>query len=137
MAELVLPSHLVKWIDEQMPELGGAGSVRWSMKPRLPFDWLPHDRSGFAAITLWSTVHIRDRGQPFDLREPDWVDLVLHELVHVEQFRRVGRVAFPARYLALTAVHGYFHHPDEVEARERAQALVAPCLRFLSQRGGG
>jgi hypothetical protein len=118
-------------VDRELPEIGGAAAVRFVIDPRLPFDWLPGDRQRFSAITLWRTVHLRDRGQPFALDDPQLLELLLHELVHVGQYARLGDVGFPVGYLARILTHGYAIHPLEVEARQVARRLLQ---RFL-QRG--
>lgn len=131
--ELQLPAPLLAWIDGAMPEVGGAARVRWRFGPRLPFDWVPGDRQRFTAITLWRTVHVRDRGAPLDVADPRHLELVLHELVHVAQYARLGDLVFPLVYLAQGARHGYDAHPLEREARERAAELLA---RYRAEHPG-
>ena len=67
---------------------------------------------------------MRDRGVPFDPLAPHWLELVLHELVHVAQYARLGAAGFPAVYVLGLARHGYQAHPLEREAREKAAELV-------------
>ena len=79
------------------------GLVRWYLR-----------RTGFWAITLplWTpTIYIL---------EEHWYDhdLLEHELVHVDQIRRMGRVRFALTYLWYQARHGYQNNPLEVEARK-------------------
>lgn len=126
---VTLPPELLAFADREMPELGGAARVTFRYGPRLPFDWLPGDRARFTAITLWRTVHVRERGVAFEPLAPYWLELVLHELVHVAQYARLGDSVFPLVYLARIATHGYDAHPLEVEARERAAALAAKFQR--------
>ena len=123
MSTLELPEALHAWLDTTLPE-ATSRKVKLLFGPRLPFDWLPGDRQRFTAMTLWRTVHVRDRGQPFDLRDARNLELVLHELVHVAQYARLGDVGFPIVYLA-RMVHGYDAHPLEREAREVAARLMA------------
>jgi hypothetical protein len=52
------------------------------------------------------------------------IELVLHELVHVMQFRR-NPITFPLRYLINHVRYGYDRNPAEVEARETAARLSA------------
>lgn len=120
---LELPEPLLAWLDAALPE-ANARRVKLLFAPRLPFDWLPSDRQRFTAMTLWRTVHVRDRGRPFDLTDAPNVELVLHELAHVAQYARLGDVVFPMVYLA-RMVHGYDAHPLEREAREVAATLMA------------
>lgn len=42
--------------------------------------------------------------------------LVRHELCHLEQIERDGRVWFAIKYLWWLTRHGYWHNPYEVEA---------------------
>lgn len=82
---------------------------------------------GVLAMTLGRWILVR-RGHERD------ATLLAHELVHVEQWRRLGALHFLARYLgdyvrlrASGAGHqaAYRALPFEVEARDRVTALVA------------
>ena len=119
-----LPADLVAWLDAKMPELGGAASVRVIVTDRLPFDWLPGDRERFCGITLWNTVYIRDTLGEFSAQNRAWVSLLIHEFVHVRQFRQ-GRMTFPLAYLFRLLTHGYDAHPAECEARIIEAQLMA------------
>ena len=76
-------------------------------------------RAGFDGWTsLWNTIylvpeHIGNRG------------LIRHELMHLEQMRRDGKVRFMARYTWWLLRHGYQKNPHEIEAR-KAQANATP-----------
>ena len=124
---------LIEWIGRNMPEIGGMRGVRVRCCDRLPFEWLPWFMPTIAGITLWNTVYLKKRYCPIDPSVTDLVDLLLHELVHVGQFRR-GPIVFPIRYLLDLARVGYWNIPAEREARERAKELSeqfakdAPCL---------
>jgi hypothetical protein len=130
-ARLSLPGELLAFADREIEGLGGAAKVAFLFGPRLPFDWLPGDRLRYSAMTLWRTVHVRDRGVPFSPLQPLWLELLLHELVHVAQYRRLGTVGFPLVYLGGLAASGYDAHPLEAEARTRAAELAA---KFLASR---
>jgi hypothetical protein len=78
---------------------------------------------GAAAITLGPLIIVRARAAGD-------AHLLRHELVHVEQWRRLGLVGFPVRYLGSYARwrlrgHGhraaYLRIPLEVEAEWRAR----------------
>jgi len=127
-ARLSLPGALLAFADRELPELGGAEKVAFLFGPHLPFDWLPGDRLRYSAMTLWRTVHVRDRGVPFTPLQPLWLELVLHELVHVAQYQRLGALGFPAAYLGGLALSGYEAHPLEAEARARAAELAPKFL---------
>jgi len=92
----------------------GEGYWRWVGGPVPP---------GSAAITLGRLIIVRERaaGDPHLLR---------HELVHVEQWRRLGVVRFLAQYVGsylLWRLRGHGHRaayhriPQEVEAEWRAR----------------
>lgn len=79
------------------------GLVRWYLR-----------RAGFGSTTLplWTpTIYIL---------EEHWYDhdLLEHELVHVDQIRRMGRLRFLVAYLWYQARYGYRNNPLEIEARE-------------------
>ena len=81
------------------------GIVRWYLR-----------RSGFWAITLplrVPTIYVlaEHRGD---------AALLAHELVHVDQIRRMGRVRFLLTYLWYQARHGYQNNPLEIEARKES-----------------
>lgn len=70
-------------------------------------------RTGFWAITLplWTpTIYVLAEHQADSA-------LLAHELVHVEQIRRMGRVKFLVTYLWYQLVYGYQENPLEIEAR--------------------
>ena len=46
-------------------------------------------------------------------------ELEQHELVHWEQYKRMGAMKFYVTYLWLLARHGYWNHPMEIEARKK------------------
>lgn len=80
------------------------GLVRWYLR-----------RTGFWAITLplWRpTIYVL-------AEHMDDADLIAHELVHVEQIERMGRVRFLATYLWYQVRYGYALNPLEQEARQK------------------
>jgi len=118
------PAGLADWIDAALPELGGVRRVRLLAGDRLPFDWLPGERGLYEGMTLWSRIYLRAHRCPLDPRDRGDVLFLLHELVHVLQFRR-RPLLFPLLYVAGLARHGYHRHPDEREARVRSAELAA------------
>jgi hypothetical protein len=83
----------------------GVGSVRivyasWVMR------FVPER---FVGITLNRTIHLRGKHLP--------VWLLRHEVQHVRQWHRYGRVGFLVRYLWQCARYGYTNAPLEIEAR--------------------
>jgi hypothetical protein len=123
-ALLPWPEELADWIERALPELGDVRRVRLLAGDRLPFDWLPGKRYRYQGMTLWRRIYLRSRRRPFDLEDRRDVHLLLHELVHVLQFRR-RPLLFPLLYLAGLAFHGYRRHPAEREAEERSAELAA------------
>ena len=120
MRLITLPTPLADWIDRHMPAVGGIRHVRIYATRRLPFQWLFDRRERFDGLTLWNCIYLRERACATPGRE--WVALLLHELVHVQQFRR-SRIIFPLSYLLRLARHGYWNHPAELEARDVSEQL--------------
>lgn len=50
--------------------------------------------------------------------------LLAHEAAHWEQARELGVVGFYALYLLMLALYGWERHPMEIDARERAEAML-------------
>src|SRR5437763_3114443 len=127
---LMLPDCFAHWIDQHMPEIRGVNTVTFLSCGRgeIPFDSFPGlsgMMAGRGGFTLWNKVYLRRRPSridPLNPCDPRTVWLVLHELAHVETFRR-NPVLFPIRYVARYIAHGYFRHPDEIDANRRADAL--------------
>lgn len=116
------------WIESHMPELGGLRGVRIRCVDRVPFEWLPGFLPGVRGLTLWNTVYLEHQCCPIDPANRDHVELLLHELVHVAQFRRAP-LLFPVVYLIEFARRGYYNIPAEVEARRRAAELIVTYLK--------
>src|SRR5262249_51691447 len=111
------------WIDKKMPAVGGIQKVKVYCCDRLPFEWLPGDRSHYTGITFWNSVYLRNSRCPHNPCDRADVELLLHELVHVEQYRE-SPVLFVLKYLLNLLLYGYHDNPAEVEARERADNLM-------------
>jgi hypothetical protein len=82
----------------------------------------------FIAMTLGRTIHVRGTHLPV------WV--LRHELAHVRQWERYGRVGFLARYLWQCARYGYANAPLELEA-EAAEVRAMDATATLAARTGG
>jgi len=81
------------------------------MKPRICFyHWLFRLPGMMGAIVLYPYILFRNG--------PDDKRLYRHELEHFYQVQRDGWLRFYVRWLWLTARHGYWNNPYEVEARE-------------------
>lgn len=69
-------------------------------------------RNKFNAWTsLWNTIYYVDEKSMMDS------ELVKHELVHIEQIKREGKIKFLFKYLYYNIRYGYWDNPYEVEAR--------------------
>lgn len=118
-----LPACLAAWIDTNMTELGGVQTVRFVPCDRVPFEWLPGFLPNVRGLTLWNDVYLKRDCLPIDVDDEDAVELALHELVHVAQFRR-NWLGFPLLYLCHFVRFGYWNIPAEAEARGRAGQLL-------------
>jgi hypothetical protein len=117
-----LPHGLRPWIPVHLPAIGDLANIQFRSCKRIPFWWLPGNRN-MAGLTLWNRVYLRAEYCPIDPRDRATVELVLHELVHVAQFRR-NPVVFPIRYLVDHLRYGYHNNPAEIEARQTASRLA-------------
>ena len=110
------PERIPEPVLEEHPELAAARWRRGGIMPRVA-GWLLGQRS-VAGITLWRTVFL-GRYAPMS------VELLLHELRHVQQFE-ASRL-FPVQYLWETVKSGYHRNRFERDAREYAATrLIAP-----------
>ncbi len=66
------------------------------------------------AIVFGNTIHLWNITKEEFLRNPR---LMRHELMHVEQYRRLGCWRFLAQYLLESWRKGYYNNKFEVEAR--------------------
>ena len=73
-------------------------------------------------LTLWNTVYLARGVCATDILNPQSVELIFHELIHVEQFGR-NPLLFPFKYAIGHLRYGYWANPAEVEARDRAATL--------------
>jgi len=88
--------------------------------------------SGHAGLTLGSTIFVGTRLSAGDVED---VSLLVHELVHVRQRSRLGRVAMMRRYgVEWARVLSYRDHPMEVEARNY-ERWVGASMGSMGQDG--
>jgi hypothetical protein len=66
------------------------------------------------AIVIGKTIHLHNTQQQEFLEDKQWL---LHELKHIEQFRRHGFLPFICLYLWESLRHGYINNKYEIEAR--------------------
>lgn len=112
---LTLPPALEAWIDEHLPGVGGVRSVAIEIVPSLPWPLGPD------GLTTGRRIRLRAGAPGIGAAGIDWghlaaVNLLLHELVHVEQFRPWGG--------AWWIGYGLFWWAWEPEARARANDLT-------------
>jgi hypothetical protein len=108
------PVELPAALGARYPELAALSLREGGIPPRIA-GWFLAQRS-VAAITLWRTIFLGE-GTHAD------VDLLLHELRHVEQFSE--RKSFPLHYIWQSLRHGYHHNRYEVDARDYASRRIA------------
>ncbi|OWP62826.1 hypothetical protein CDA63_12300 [Hymenobacter amundsenii] len=70
------------------------------------------------AMVLGNSIHLSGVSREQFLRDPFWI---AHEMEHIRQFARHGRLGFLVRYLRDWARHGYYQIPFEIEARAAAE----------------
>lgn len=71
-------------------------------------------KSARVAIVFGRTIYLHQTSREEFLNDTTWV---LHELKHVEQYRRYGFTGFIIRYVWEWARRGYINNRFEVEAR--------------------
>jgi Domain of unknown function (DUF4157) len=75
---------------------------------------IPSVQRGTTGLTLGSTIFLREPPDPASMRS---MSLVLHELVHVDQNRRHGRLGFARQYgVGWASTLSYRQIPLEAEA---------------------
>ena len=82
----------------------------------------------------------------YDPRSVEGVALIAHELVHCQQYRKIGALRFPAAYLqhyfrnkksGLSVSEAYEEIPFEREACDKeAEVLADPAIRAYCAAGG-
>ena len=75
------------------------------------------------AIVIGKTIHLHKTSRQEFLDDQKWL---LHELKHIEQFKRYGFVSFIFLYLLESIRRGYSNNKYEVEARgaEKDEGLL-------------
>ena len=67
------------------------------------------------AAVLGNTIHLWNVSREDFLNSPSWV---VHELVHVRQFRQYGFLGFGFLYILESVRNGYRNNRFEIEARK-------------------
>ena len=113
-----VPEALPPSLVQRYPELARARWRRGGLPPRVGGWCLGTDTVG--AITLWRTIFLGARTRVDD------VELLLHELRHVEQF--ANDRTFPLQYLWESVRRGYHRNRFEVDAvRYAAHRVRSPA----------
>ncbi|MFM9910579.1 MAG: DUF4157 domain-containing protein [Chitinophagaceae bacterium] len=77
------------------------------------------------AIVFGSTIHLHNTSSKELLSNKKWL---LHELKHIEQFKRYGFIKFIFLYLIENLKHGYINNKFEIEARNaEEQSPINQC----------
>lgn len=71
-------------------------------------------KSKKVAAVLGNTIHLWNVSREDFLQRTPWV---VHEIIHVRQFKRYGFIWFCLLYLAESARSGYYNNKYEIEAR--------------------
>jgi len=79
-----------------------SGLILWYMKAFGFFGW----------TSFWNTIYYIDNKAMNNKK------LQRHELKHIKQINRDGRLLFTFKYLCYSIRYGYIKNPYEVEARE-------------------
>jgi len=81
------------------------GPIKWYMK-----------LCGFQGWTsFWNVIYL----------DPDHMDdekLIRHEMAHIDQIQRDGKIVFALKYMFWTMKYGYWNNPYEIEAREKEKS---------------
>ena len=124
--KVVLPEHIASWIVQQLP-LGDLSRIQFRLGPRIPFWWVVPGRR-FSGLTLWNRIYVVESSWFLEPLRRSTLELILHELVHVVQYRR-NPITFPFRYILNHLRFGYVRNPAEVEARVTAARLTDSFFR--------
>jgi|KBSMisStaDraftv2_1062788.scaffolds.fasta_scaffold20321_4 hypothetical protein len=119
--KVVLPDHIISWIAQRLP-LGDLSKIQFRLGPRIPFWWLVPGGT-FSGLTLWNRIYVVESCWFLEPLRRSTLELILHELVHVVQYRR-NPITFPFRYVLDHFRCGYGRNPAEIEARAVAARLT-------------
>lgn len=79
------------------------------------YSWFLY-KFNYGAITMpWKTIHIRS-----DRIGIQYKALLNHELVHIDQIKRLGAIRWSIKYFYYQLRYGYLDNPFEVEARSKS-----------------
>jgi hypothetical protein len=72
-------------------------------------------RSENVAIVIGKTIHLHHVSKENFLKNKKWV---MHEMCHINQFKKYGFFNFIFKYLWESLRHGYYNNKYETEARK-------------------
>jgi hypothetical protein len=124
-----LPQVLTKWISTNLSSIGDLSAIRIRPCRRVPVWWIPGNRN-VDGLVLWRTIYLRHSHWPIDPLNRRSIELLFHEFIHVEQFRRAPFL-FPLKYLFNHLRYGYWKNPAEAEARQRASGLTMSYFDYI------
>jgi hypothetical protein len=116
-----LPDNIARWLTQQLP-LAGLDEIQFRLCRRIPFSWLVGNRT-LAGITFWNRIYLIEGNWRLEPASRSSLELVLHELVHVLQYRK-HPFWFPFQYVIDHVRYGYDDNPAEIEAREVASKVA-------------
>ncbi|HWZ21654.1 MAG TPA: hypothetical protein VNW06_03315 [Cytophagaceae bacterium] len=74
------------------------------------------------AMVLGNSIHLSGVKKQIFISDRKWL---IHELVHIEQYRKNGFVKFLVLYIIESIKHGYYQNRFEIEARAAEEHLIA------------
>ena len=72
-------------------------------------------KSDNVAIVIGKTIHLHKVNHSRFLADEKWV---IHEVCHLQQFKKHGTFIFILKYVWESLKHGYYNNKYEVEARK-------------------
>ena len=122
----MLPESLARHVAENL-SLPDIHTIQFRACRRIPFSWLVGGQR-LAGLTLWNRVYVVADSAPREPLTRSTVELAIHELVHVIQYRR-NPIRFPLRYVLDHLRYGYENNPAEIEARRTAGRIAESFFR--------
>jgi len=122
-----LPRFFAAWIEKNMKGVK-LKEVQLFGVDKLPVNFIPGFSYAFAGMALLDKIYIRNKFLPLNLNDPRTMRLIIHELVHVQQVKRMGIFGFIFNYL-WNLRKGYYNHPLEIEAYSEEKRLYNKFLQ--------
>ena len=76
-------------------------------------------QSNHVAIVIGNTIHLHNTTREDFLQNEKWVK---HEVCHLQQFKKHGKIVFIIKYLWESLFHGYYNNKYEAEARKAEES---------------